>query len=86
MLLTLNLDEYFVDKESIAVTLVSAPKSLRIFRAEFDTPQPDRLVADSNTTLGHKILDVAAAQIETMIKPDNVLNDLRRESVAFVQR
>jgi len=82
----LNLDEDFVNKESIAVTLVPTPKSPRILRAEFNTPQADRLVADRNTTLGHKILDIAAAQIETMIEPDNVLNDLGRKTVAFVQR
>ena len=63
-----------------------APKSLRILRAEFDTPQPDRLVADANTTLGHKILDIAVAQIEAVMEPDNVLNDRGRNSVAFVQR
>jgi len=85
-LLPLNLDEDFVDKESITVTLVPAPKSLRILRAEFDTPQPDSLVADCDSALGHEILDVAAAQIEAMIQPDNILNDLGRESVAFVQR
>ena len=70
MLPALNLDEDFVNKESIAVTLVPTPKSPRILRAEFDTPQPDRLVADRNTTLGHKILDIAAAQIEAMIEPE----------------
>ncbi len=86
LLLPLNLDEDFVNKESIAVTLVPAPKSPRILRAEFDTPQSDRLVADPNTALGHKILDIAVAQIEAMIEPDNVLNDRGRKSVAFVQR
>ncbi len=70
MLPTLNLDEDFVNKETIAVTLVPAPKSPRILRAEFDTPQPDRLVADPNTTLGHKILDIAVAQIEAIIEPE----------------
>ena len=86
VLLPLNLDEDFVEKESIAVTLVPAPKSPRVLRAEIDTPQPDRLVADPNTTLGHNILDVTAAQTKAMIEPDNVLNDLRREPVSFVQR
>ena len=70
MLLPLNLDEDFVDKESIAVTLVPAPMLIRILRAEFDTPQPDRLVTDLNTTLGHKVFDVAAAQIEAMVEPE----------------
>jgi hypothetical protein len=41
MSLALNLDENFIDKEGITVTLVPAPKSLRILRAELDTPQPD---------------------------------------------
>jgi hypothetical protein len=41
VLLPLNLDEDFVDKESITVALVPAPKSLRILWAKFDTPQPD---------------------------------------------
>jgi len=67
---SLNIDEDFVNKESIAVTLMPAPKPRRILRAEFDTPQPDRLVADRNTTLGHKILDIAANQIEAMIQPE----------------
>ena len=47
-----------------------APKSPGVFRAEFDTPQSNRLIADPNTTLGHKILYVAATQIEPMIEPE----------------
>ena len=55
--------------EILGLPLVPAPKSIRILRAEFDTPQPDRLVTDLNTTLGHKVFDVAAAQIEAMVEP-----------------
>jgi hypothetical protein len=65
---------------------VLAPKSPGVLRTKFDTPPPDRLVADSDTALSHEILDIAAAQIEAMIEPDNVLNDLGLESVTFVQR
>jgi inactivated superfamily I helicase len=86
MLPALNLDEDFADELRINVTVVMAPKSSRVLRAEFETPQPNRLIADSNTTLGHKILDVAATQIEAMIQSDDMLNYFRRESVAFVQR
>ena len=71
---------------SNTVTLMPTPKSSGVLRAEFDTPQSNRLVADRNTTLGHKILDIATAQIEAMIEPDNVLNDLGRKSVTFVHR
>lgn len=86
VLLALNLDKDFVDKESITITLMPTSKSSSVRRAEFDTPQSNRLVANRNTTLSHKILDIATAQIEAMIEPDNVLNDLGRKSVAFVLR
>ncbi len=59
-------------------------QSPRVPRAKLIAPQPDRLVADPNTSLGHKILDVAAAQIEAMIEPDRVLNDFGWESMTFV--
>jgi len=36
----------------------------------------DRLVTDRDTTLCHKILYIAAAQIEAMIEPDKMLNNL----------
>ncbi len=49
MLLPLNLDEDFVDKERITVTLVLAFQSPRIFGAKLDTPEADRLVADCDT-------------------------------------
>lgn len=86
MLPTLNLDEDFMNKESIAVTLVLAPKSPCILRTEFDTSQLDRLVADPNTALGHKNLNIAVAQIEAMIEPDDVLNDRGWKSVACLRR
>jgi hypothetical protein len=80
----LDSHENLIKVESITVTLIPAPKSPSVFRTKFDAPQSDRLVADRDTTLGHKILDIAAAQIEVMIEPDNVLNDFRRKSVALV--
>jgi len=85
LLVSLNLDEDFVNEKSIAVAPVPAKKSLRIFRAECNTSQSNRLIADSNTSLCHKILYGAAAQVEAMIKPDNRLNEFVRESVVLVQ-
>ena len=81
----LDSHEHLIKVEGIAVTLMPAPKSPGVFSAEFDAPQSNRLVADRDTALGHKILNIATAQIESMIKPDNVLNNLRWKSVAFVQ-
>jgi hypothetical protein len=70
MLYALNFHENLIEEEGIAVTLMPAAKPPSVLRAEFDTPQPDRLVAHRNTTRGQKILDIAAAQIEAMIEPE----------------
>ena len=86
MLYPSDLHENLIKVEGIAVTLMPASKSPGVFWAEFDTPKSNRLVADCDTTLGHEILDIAAAQIEAMIEPDNVLNDLGRKSVTFVHQ
>jgi hypothetical protein len=86
MLLALNLDKDFVDKKCIIATLIPTSKSSGVPGAKFDTPQSNRLVANRNTTLSHKILDFATAQIEAMLEPDNVLNELGRKLVAFVLR
>lgn len=72
--------------KSIAITLMPAPKSPSVFITEFDTPQSNRLVADRDTTLGHKILDIAKADAEAMTQPDNVLNNRRRKTLPFVHR
>ena len=63
-----------------------APKSPSVLTTKFDALQSDRLVADRDTTLGHEIFYVAIAEVKAMVEPDNVLNDLGRESVTFVQR
>lgn len=36
------------------------------------------------TTLGQKIFDIAAAEIESVVEPDCAGNDVGRESVAFI--
>ena len=73
MLYPLDPHENLIEVEGITVTPMPTPKASGILRAEFDTPQSDRLVADRDTTLRHKFLDIAATQIEAMIEPDNVL-------------
>jgi len=61
-----------------------APNSPGELGTKLDTPQSNRLVADRDTTLGHEILDITATQIEAMIEPDSVLDDLGRKSMALV--
>jgi len=83
---TPDLHKDFIYVEGIAVALVSALQTSRISGAKLDAPQTNRLIADDNAALSQKILDVAGTQIEPMVEPNGVLNDLGRKSVAFVKR
>ena len=81
---TINLHEYFIDIEGVTETLVSAFQTSSISRPKFVTPQPDGFVADDNASLSQEIFDIPMAEIESMIKPNCILNDFRWKAVAFV--
>jgi hypothetical protein len=81
---TINLHEYFIDIEGVTETLVSTFQTSSISRPKFVTPQPDGFIADDNTSLSQQIFDIPIAEIESMIKPNCILNDFRRKAVAFV--
>lgn len=82
----MDLNQDFIDEEIISVALVLQSKSFGVFGLKLDIPQPDRLLADRDFALGQEIFDVTIIQIEAMIEPDCVLNDLRWEAVTFVNR
>ena len=60
--------------------------SPRISGLKFVAPQTDRLVADDNPPLSQQIFNITAAQVEAMVEPNHMLNDLERKSVTFVKR
>jgi hypothetical protein len=84
MLLAVDLYEYFVDVEGITVSTMSTFQSSGIERAELDTPQTDCFAADVNTSLGEKIFNIAMAEVEAIVEPDGVGDDIWRESVTFI--
>jgi hypothetical protein len=53
--------------------------------AESVAPQPHGFVSYLDLAFGDQILDVAVAEIETMVEPDRVLNDGGWESVSLVE-
>jgi hypothetical protein len=55
-----------------------------VLRSELDTPQPDRFVADSNTSLGQQIFDISVAQGEAVVEPHRVTDNLRWKPVSLV--
>jgi hypothetical protein len=68
----------------VAVTSMLTLQSLRVESTELDAPESDGLVADCDTSLSQKIFDIAVAEVEAIVQPDCIANDIGRESVAFV--
>ena len=63
---------------------MSTFQSPGIERAELDTPQTDCFAADGNTSLGEKIFNIAMAEVEAIVEPDGVGEDIWRDSVTFI--
>ena len=84
MLLTVDLDEHLVDVKCIAKSPVLALQSAGVDSSELDAPEADRLASDDNASLGEKIFDIAMTEIEFVVEPNGVTNDVWWESVALV--
>jgi hypothetical protein len=85
MTLAVDADEDFVEKPVIARSSLAAAQGLGVGAAELETPLPDRLVADRDSTLGQEVLNVPEAQAETMVEPHGMGDDLTRVSIASVR-
>ena len=68
--------EYFINEEGIAIASVPAFQSACIDGAEFNTPEADGLAADSDASLSEQVFDIAMTQIESVVEPDSVANDI----------
>ena len=78
-------DEYFVDKERVAEPWMTALESLREEWAELVAPEPNRLVACFDPSLGEQVFNVALAEVEAMVELGRVLDAGRRESVSLLR-
>ena len=59
-------------------------QSARIDSPEFDTPEADRFAADSDASLSQKVFNITVAEIEAIVEPDSVTDDVGWESVALI--
>jgi hypothetical protein len=50
MLLAVDLDDDLIDEEGVAVATVLSLQAPSIFGTEFETPQPDGFIADSDAS------------------------------------
>ncbi len=85
MLLTMDPHEHLINEERVTTALMLSSQSLGIFRPEFIAPQANGLVANLNTALWQQIFEITMTEVESVVEPDDILNDFGRESMAFVQ-
>lgn len=85
MLLAVDFDEYFVDVEGIAISTVLALQPSRVDGSEFDAPEANRFPSNDDPAFSQEIFDIPVAQVEAIVEPDGIGNDIRRESVAFIR-
>jgi hypothetical protein len=76
MLPPVEFHEYFIDVEGITVALVLSLQSSSVYRSEFDTPQPDGFIADSDASFCQEIFDITVAEIESIVEPNCVADDV----------
>ena len=84
MLLAIDLHKYFVDVEGIAVATMLTLQAAGINNSEFDTTKPDRFSADSDASLSKEIFDITVAEIEAIVEPDGIADDIGGEPVSFI--
>ena len=78
VLLAVDLHKDFIDVEGVAVASVLAFQPAGINGSEFDAPEADRFAADGDTSLSEKVFYVTVAEVEAVIKPDSVTDDVWR--------
>ena len=51
---------------------------------ELDTPEPYRFTGDDDSAFSQEIFDIPVTQIEAIVEPNGVIDDVVRESVSCV--
>ena len=77
--------EDFIDIEGVAVASVFSLQSAGINSSKLDAPEPDRFAADIDASFSKKIFNVSVAEVESIIEPDGVGDDIGWESVTLIR-
>src|ERR1700674_3530406 len=86
LLLSVDSNEDFVQVPNIAEPALTPLQFSGIVGTELMTPDSDCFIRDDDSAFGEKILDVSQAQAETMVNPEGVADDFRRETVTVIGR
>ena len=76
--------EYFIDVEGVAVASVFSLQAAGINGTELDAPEANCFSGYSDASLGEKIFDITMAEVESVVEPDCVADDVGWQSVTLV--
>jgi len=76
--------EDFIDVKGVTVAAVVSFQTPGVQIAEFYAPKADRLTCDNNDALSHDIFNVTVAEIESVVEPDGVIDNIGWESIPLV--
>lgn len=82
----LNADKQLVEVPGISLPAAPASQLPGVLQPKGLAPLTNRLVCHGDPTLGEQVLDVAKAEVEPVVQPHGVTDDLRREAVSSVAR
>ena len=84
MLLAIDLYEDFIDEERVTITTMLSLQPPGVNRSKLDAPESDSFVADGDATLSKKVFNISMAQVESVIQPNCIADDIGRESLTLV--
>ena len=76
--------EDFINVEGVAKASMLSFQSSGVESTEFYAPEADRFAANSDPSFGEQIFNIAMAEVESIVEPDYIADDIRWEPVAFV--
>ena len=82
--LTVDRDEDFVQKPRISESTLSSLQLPGVIGAELPAPLPNGFVGHDDSSSGQQILDIPEAQAVSVIQPDGVADDFRRQAMPKV--
>ena len=82
--LSVDLDEDFVDKPVLAKSAPFPSQRPSKGWAELAAPVSNRLVGDNHAALSEQIFHFSQAQGKSMVQPERVTDDFRREAMASI--
>lgn len=84
MLFSVDSDKDFIDVEGVTIAAMLSLESPCIEGTDFFAPQRDSFSADGDAALGEETFDIAVAEIEAIVEPDSIGNDIGRESLTLL--